>query len=61
MKNKISEEEFEKMYKRAKEYYEDYLGITFGFLGANYIRGLMTRYENGERSKELYELLKGVE
>lgn len=50
------EEKFEKAYQHCKELFEEYLMIgSAGMFGAPILKDYLTRYENGERTYQLFK------
>jgi len=56
----ITNEDWEYEINRAKEMLEVYKSIPTGLFGATIISQSIERYENGERTEDLYENLKNI-
>lgn len=60
-KSSISAEDWKKAYGHAQTFLTLYEFTPYGAFGASLIRGLITRYDNGERTEELYLAMISIE
>lgn len=51
----ITEEQWKEAERHAREYQNLYMATPFGCTGAMIIARLLRRYEDGERTEDLYE------
>ncbi|CAM4098788.1 hypothetical protein PAAL109150_09840 [Paenibacillus alkaliterrae] len=61
VEDEITQEQWHAVMDNAKFMLEEYKKIPTGMFGAINIANAISRYENGERTKELYEELKSIE
>lgn len=56
----ITEEQWKEVEKHAREYQNLYMATPFGCMGAMAIARLLSRYEKGERTEDLYKRMKDI-
>lgn len=57
----ITEEQWQEAERHAKEYQNLYMMTPTGMIGAVIISALLRRYNNGERTEDLYERMMEIE
>lgn len=60
-KPSISEEDWKNAYGHAQTFLALYEFTPYGAFGASFIKGLIARYDNGERTEELYLAMISIE